>query len=350
MKAQVGDEVRFMDTTGGGVITRIEGRLAFVDDEDGFEIPILMSELVVVVEKQTERRRESNVSKEEYADNAVSGEGTDDVEDDYEHEEDNSEDENTRFLLAFLQGDKPGVQSGGVRMNLINDSNYFCFFVINEIGGNNQAINIYNGNLEPNTKLELGKQLVTELDGKKWDIQVLMYKKSKRFMPIPAFQKISAFKGAKLMNENNYTENDYFNERAFLYPVLKGEMEKYVENLTSKEIDEVKQEKSQKSIRRKVKRKDEPDILEVDLHVNELLDDNRGLSNTEMLGIQMDKFHQVMKENINRKKRKIVFIHGVGNGTLKTELRKALDKKYKSHYYQDASFREYGYGATMVII
>jgi dsDNA-specific endonuclease/ATPase MutS2 len=64
----------------------------------------------------------------------------------------------------------------------------------------------------------------------------------------------------------------------------------------------------------------------------------------------MDKFHQVMKENLKNKKRKIVFIHGVGNGTLKTELRKALDRKYKGHYYQDASFREYGYGATMVII
>lgn len=56
-----------------------------------------------------------------------------------------------------------------------------------------------------------------------------------------------------------------------------------------------------------------------------------------------------MESNAKNKGRKIVFIHGVGNGVLKNEIRKQLERKYKV-YYQDASFREYGYGATMVII
>ena len=45
-----------------------------------------------------------------------------------------------------------------------------------------------------------------------------------------------------------------------------------------------------------------------------------------------------------------MFIHGVGNGTLKTELRKALGIEYKKLTYHDASFKEYGYGATLIII
>ena len=57
-----------------------------------------------------------------------------------------------------------------------------------------------------------------------------------------------------------------------------------------------------------------------------------------------------MEENKNNKHKKIVFIHGVGNGVLKNEIRKALEKKYKWHTFQDASFKEYGYGATMVIV
>ena len=346
MAAEVGDKVRFMDTTGGGVITRIEGRLAFVDDEDGFETPVLVSDLVIV-----EKQRSSSDKNVAPSENSDEDSTADSVEDSYSYEEEDTEgDENPAVILAFLQGDKPGVQSGGVRINLINDSNYFCSYAINEIGNNNQAINMYHGNLVPNTKIELGKQLVTELDGKKYDIQVIMYKKQKRFTPIPAVQKTFTFKGAKLINDNSYTENDFFNEKALLFHILKGEMEQRFENLTSQEIEAAMMEKSAASTNKKVKRRDEPEILEVDLHIHELLDDIRGLSNTEILGIQMDKFHQVMKENINRKKRKIVFIHGVGNGTLKTELRKALDRKYKSHYYQDASFREYGYGATMVII
>ncbi|HCF81364.1 MAG TPA: DUF2027 domain-containing protein, partial [Porphyromonadaceae bacterium] len=47
---------------------------------------------------------------------------------------------------------------------------------------------------------------------------------------------------------------------------------------------------------------------------------------------------------------KIVFIHGKGDGVLKNTLLKEIKNKYKSCYYQDASFREYGFGATMVTI
>ena len=64
----------------------------------------------------------------------------------------------------------------------------------------------------------------------------------------------------------------------------------------------------------------------------------------------MDKFHEVMKENINNKKRRIVFIHGKGDGVLKKEIYKAIKKEYRRVDCQDASFQEYGYGATMVII
>ena len=166
MALQVGDKVRFMDVTGGGVITRIEGRLAFVDDEDGFETPVLISDLVIV-EKQGRSDDESVVTTDSGDVDSIS----DEVEDDFE-EDDSEGEEDPGVILAFLQGDKQGVQSGSVRMHLINDSNYFCFFAINEIGGNNQAINIYNGSLVPNTKMELGKQLVTELDGKRFDVQV----------------------------------------------------------------------------------------------------------------------------------------------------------------------------------
>jgi len=343
MKLKVGDKVRFLDAAGGGTVTRIDGRLAFVEDEDGFEIPVLASELVVVADQGITE----DVSKKEEIPESVMSEVP---EEDYEYADDEAADDDPMVILAFLQGEKPGVQSGSVRMELINDSNYFCYYLINEVGLNGQAINLFNGKLEPNTKLSLGKQLVTELDGKNWDVQILMFKNKKRFEPVPALNKTVKLKGSKLMNENSYAVNDYFDEDALLYYVLKGKLQRQIEELTSKDIDVVKKEKENRPSEKKAKRRDEPGILEVDLHIHELLDDTRGLSNSEMLEIQMDKFHQVMKENLKNKKRKIVFIHGVGNGTLKTELRKALDRKYKGHYYQDASFREYGYGATMVII
>ena len=47
---KIGDRVRFLSSVGGGVVTRIQGNTAFVIDEDGFETPSLVKELVVVGE------------------------------------------------------------------------------------------------------------------------------------------------------------------------------------------------------------------------------------------------------------------------------------------------------------
>ena len=84
--------------------------------------------------------------------------------------------------------------------------------------------------------------------------------------------------------------------------------------------------------------------------IRELLDNTAGLSNKEMLDCQMKEFRRVMDENQKNKGQKIVFIHGKGEGVLRSELLKELKRVYKNCTYQDASFREYGFGATMVTI
>ena len=81
-----------------------------------------------------------------------------------------------------------------------------------------------------------------------------------------------------------------------------------------------------------------------------ILDDFRGLSNSEMLEIQMRKFREELDNAMRKGVKKIVFIHGVGAGVLKLEIRKELDRMKKKLDYQDASFKEYGYGATLVRI
>ena len=149
---------------------------------------------------------------------------------------------------------------------------------------------------------------------------------------------------------NSFMVNDYFHESAVLLPVIKKEFDKKLEQLTDQQINQVIQEKEKKPVRKTYAKRNEPGILEVDLHIHELVDSVKGLSNSEMLEIQMNRFKHVMEENKQNRGRKLVFIHGVGNGTLKTEIRKTLDRQYKKHNYQDASFQEYGYGATMVII
>ena len=103
--------------------------------------------------------------------------------------------------------------------------------------------------------------------------------------------------------------------------------------------------------RRPVEKHDKtPSVIEVDLHIDELIDSKAGLSNTDMLNVQLREFNRVMAENVKRKGQKIVFIHGKGEGVLRNALLKELRLKYKQCDVQDASFREYGFGATQVTI
>ncbi len=89
-------------------------------------------------------------------------------------------------------------------------------------------------------------------------------------------------------------------------------------------------------------------VLEVDLHINKLVNSTRNLDNYDMLNLQLDTAKRKIEFAIIKRISKIVFIHGVGEGVLKTELHRILNK-YPVKYY-DASYKKYGLGATEVYI
>lgn len=101
----------------------------------------------------------------------------------------------------------------------------------------------------------------------------------------------------------------------------------------------------------KFKSDNKPDKLppmEVDLHITSLTESIRGLDNFDMLTIQLDTAKHKLEFAIRNRIPKVVFIHGVGAGVLKTELN-YLFRKYPVKW-QEASFKKYGLGATEVYI
>ncbi len=88
---------------------------------------------------------------------------------------------------------------------------------------------------------------------------------------------------------------------------------------------------------------------EVDLHIEELVEDAASLSSEQMLKTQLAYATKCLNEAIVQGVNKIVFIHGVGQGVLKKELCKELDKYSGTHYF-DAPMSRYGVGATEVYI
>ena len=86
----------------------------------------------------------------------------------------------------------------------------------------------------------------------------------------------------------------------------------------------------------------------LDLHIENLIDSHQGLSNSAILKIQMTNFKDFLNKSIDKKQRKIVVIHGVGEGVLRHEIRKELDIYHPYFEYFDASYDEFGYGATEI--
>ena len=91
--------------------------------------------------------------------------------------------------------------------------------------------------------------------------------------------------------------------------------------------------------------------VEIDLHIEELEKNYRQLTPDQMVKIQLDYFiKNLEKALISEKVKHFVVIHGVGNGRLKTEIRRTLREDYPRLKFSDAPFDEYGYGATLIKI
>lgn len=98
------------------------------------------------------------------------------------------------------------------------------------------------------------------------------------------------------------------------------------------------------------KKPSKEEIIEIDLHAHALLDSTQGLSAGEIKDYQMNIFRQTMETYRKDRGRRIVFIHGNGDGVLRKAILTELKYTYKTCRHQDASFQQYGFGATMVTI
>ncbi len=109
-----------------------------------------------------------------------------------------------------------------------------------------------------------------------------------------------------------------------------------------------KETKKRKSIKVKPKERFQP-TLEVDLHIHQLTNSSRGMSNHDMLTLQIDTAKRQLEFALRKRIQRIVFIHGVGAGVLKIEL-EYLFKRYDNLKFYDADYQKYGQGATEVYV
>ena len=121
----------------------------------------------------------------------------------------------------------------------------------------------------------------------------------------------------------------------------------YKQDVPITEIIKEKQgPKKTKSLRIKPKERNLPP-MEVDLHIEKLVHSYRGMSNFDILNIQMETAKRQIEFASRKRIQKMVFIHGVGEGVLKAELDSLLGR-YDNLKFYDADYQKYGIGATEV--
>lgn len=89
--------------------------------------------------------------------------------------------------------------------------------------------------------------------------------------------------------------------------------------------------------------------MEVDLHIHKLVKNERGMTNFDMLSIQLDTAKRQLEFAISKRLPRIVFIHGVGQGVLRAEL-EYMFRRYDGIRYQDGDYKKYGVGAIEVFV
>jgi len=124
--------------------------------------------------------------------------------------------------------------------------------------------------------------------------------------------------------------------------------------LLERNVDEHVLKASQKDFDLKYKNPDATNMrkrdehMEVDLHFHALTGARDSASPHEMLTLQMDHFDRMMRRAEEKRIPKVIFIHGVGQGRLRQEIREALTAYWPHCTCREGDPRKYGHGATEV--
>ncbi len=361
MQYNVGDKVKFLKDTGGGVISNVtrEGKI-YVRIEEGFDVPVLPSELIL--EHKTEKDepdssfyehvdegvKEEPVNRDKRNEQSQNFSETDPAEEQNPAGDSDTENDEIFVYLAVVPDSEKG---NNIDIYLINDCDYRILFFAGYKSEGKGCNYIQSGLLEEHTKILLTTTTEKELiDTPEILVQFVFYKKREFTYHEPA----SCIVDLKLMESvagKLFIDNDFFEEKANIIPLMVNGGNDILSDVSQDAIDEaIIQKEFAVNEKKQATRQVKHPAKEVDLHIHELVDDESGLSQNEMLDIQKKKFREELESGMEKQVKKIIFIHGKGNGRLRYEIRHCLDRDYPTLKYQDASFREYGFGATMVIL
>ncbi len=313
----IGDRVRVLHGKEEGIVRKVSagGRIE-VEIEDGFVIPVLKSEVVLIAEAERSYFGEAhNPSQEVETPLPISAP------------------KDQGLYLAFVP-----INDQSLSLYLINDSRQSYLSHASEVYGTNHRT-LYAGALGPGEAKKIDDRLLKELD--EWPAFLL------RFIPIqakldraiPAFERQLKMKPTQFFK--HLSKSPLIGKNAYLFG-----LENTTKELDIRGLNAALNQLTPTPPPAKVL----APATSIDLHIEEIHPNPDGLSNSEKLRIQLEVFEKNLNQAIAAGMDQITFIHGIGNGVLRKEIHKRLSQLGNISYFQDTQKDQWGYGATLVKI
>ena len=313
MDYKVGEFVRFVDEKIEGYITRIfpDGMLGVTGDDD-FEIPVPANKVTRVYGRMSE-----GVEDQAHEEKVIPV----------------GEFKNKGIFLAVISDPNKGSV---VHFHFVNETSYQLLVSLSsDKSGTGKGL--FAGIVAPQTSVKVHSAALTELNS--WPaffLQILYYSTQDVQIPDPLVfrEKFKAkdFSGAK-------KTIPLVKQQGWIFQIDEKDLVIDPENLKESFYKPAEEKKEVEKPQR-----------EIDLHIEKLRDDHQFLNSSEILKVQMEHFKKALDAAIVHKLPSIIFIHGVGNGTLRHEIHKVVSKHQQVRTFLDAYKDKYGYGATEVIL
>ena len=316
----IGDKVRMLHGHEQGIVRKFMGNnLVEIEIEDGFTIPVLKNELVVVAkEEQDHFKKEEVISRKEPAKAAkgkdlIAQEG---------------------IYLVFLP-----INDQRLSLHFINNTDFEVAFSLSLEEGTSQY-GLLAGKLNPRESVKVNDWDLGNFDH--WSpiyLQLIYHRPQYFTLKAPLMKKVS-FKAASFFKRKK--QAPVINKEGYLFQLDEQEVafdkEKIKESFFKQKEFPMKDETHS------------PVQKVVDLHIEEISSDPKGLSHQEILQLQMETFEKKLDQAIAFGLDEITFIHGIGNGVLRNHIHQKLSKIDNIVYFKDAMKEKFGYGATLVKI
>jgi len=307
---RIGDRVRLLKGTEEGHIVSIKGNIVEIEIEDGFSIPAVKNEVVVVDRKESEVFADK---KQEI-------------------------DESTQISrqTSIAEGIYLGLENNNsISCYMINQSPDVILFSVC-VWQKKNLLGLSYGICKPFEAKEIGNTSMNEFKREvQFQVQVIHHDSSSKSRKSPIAANL-------VIKESQLTD------KVTVHALDRAIAIFNLESLPQPEIDTLKMKEQMMEGKPEMAQKDKSfskQELIIDLHLDA---QSSGLPENEILRSQLESFEKSFDQALLNNAKSLKVIHGIGSGKLRREIHKRISQRSEVHYFEDGDREKFGFGSTII--